>query len=205
MVDPLRDRFDLLFQTQSVLIAEPEFGRHFAQAHDFFGQRHAAFAALHPDFGEDHVHAEGPALFLHQGQFGLGVVREAVDGHDGGQAVDLRDVLHVLQQVGQTLFQGGQIFVLQLRLRQAAVHLERAHRGDDHDRGGGQARHAALDVQEFLRAQVRAEAGLGHHVVAGLQGHAGRGDGVAAVRDVGERAAVHERGRVLQRLHQIGF
>ena len=51
-------------------------------------------------------------------------------------------------------------------LRHAAVVLERADRGH-HDHGVGlQAGQAALDVQELLRAQVGAEAGLGDGVVA---------------------------------------
>ena len=70
---------------------------------------------------------------------------------------------------------------------------------------GLQTRHTALDVQELLRAQVGAEAGLGDGVIAQLQGHLGGGHGVAAVGDVGEGAAVDERGGVLQRLHQVGL
>ena len=83
--------------------------------------------------------------------------------------------------------------------------LEGPHRGHQHHRRGLQSRHAALDVQEFLRAQIRAEAGLGHHVVRQLQGHAGGDDRVAAVGDIGEGAAVDKGGGALQRLHQIGL
>ena len=70
---------------------------------------------------------------------------------------------------------------------------------------GFETGHAALDVQELLRAQVRAEARLGDDIVAQLQGHAGGRDGVAAVGDVGEGAAVDKGGGALQRLHQVGL
>ena len=62
---------------------------------------------------------------------------------------------------------------------------------------------AALDVEELLGAEIGAEAGLRHHVVGELQRGLGRDHRVAAVRDVGERAAVDERRVVLQRLHQV--
>ena len=63
---------------------------------------------------------------------------------------------------------------------------------------------AALDVQELLGAQVGAETGLGDDVVSQLQAQLGGDDAVAAVGNVGERAAVDDGGVVLQRLHQVG-
>ena len=83
--------------------------------------------------------------------------------------------------------------------------LERADRCHHDDGVGLQAGQAALDVQELLSAQVGAEAGLGDAVVAQRAGHLRGHDGVAAVRDVGERAAVHERRRALERLHEVGL
>ena len=111
----------------------------------------------------------------------------------------------VAQQVGQASLDGVQVLCRELGLGHAAVVLEGAHRCNQHHRVGAQACHAALDVQELLRAQVRTEAGLGHHVVSQLQGRSRGLDGVAAVGDVGEGAAVHEGGVVLQRLHQVGL
>ena len=109
------------------------------------------------------------------------------------------------QQVGQAGLERLEVLVRELRLGHAAVVLEGAHGGDEHHRGRHDARGAALDVEELLGAQVRAEAGLGDHVVG--QAHRGGGGhhGVAAVRDVGERAAVHEGGVVLERLHEVGL
>ena len=82
------------------------------------------------------------------------------------------------------------------------MHLERADGGDDDHRIRREARLAALDVEEFLGTQVGAEAGFGHRVFAQAQAVRGH-HGVAAVRDVGERAAVHEGRVAFQRLHQV--
>jgi hypothetical protein len=85
------------------------------------------------------------------------------------------------------------------------MHLERAHGGDDHRGGRREAGLAALDVEELLRAEIGAEAGLGHHIVGELQRRARRDHRVAAMGDVGERAAMDEGRIALQRLHQVGL
>ena len=72
------------------------------------------------------------------------------------------------------------------------------------DAVGRQPGLAALDVEELLAAEVGAEAGFRHHVVGELERGRGRQHRVAAVRDVGERAAVDEGRRAFQRLHQVG-
>ena len=95
--------------------------------------------------------------------------------------------------------------MIEVSLRHAAVVLQSAHRSHDDHRGGLEACHAALDIEELLRAQIGGKARFRYGVVAQLQRHARRGDGVAAVGDVRERAAVDERRRALQRLHQVRF
>ena len=107
-------------------------------------------------------------------------------------------------QVGAAGFQIFQIGHAQLLFGAAAVMFQCAHGGHDHHRRGRDARHAALDVQEFLGAQVRAEARLGDHIVRQLHAQLGGDDAVAAVGDVGEGAAVDQRGGVFQRLDQVG-
>ena len=82
--------------------------------------------------------------------------------------------------------------------------LERAHRGHDNHSIGRKPGKPALDVEELLRAKICAEAGLGDGVVAEFHRGAGGHDGVAAVRDIGERPSVHESGRALERLHEVG-
>ena len=93
--------------------------------------------------------------------------------------------------------------VLQIVLGDAAVHLQCADRRDDDDGRRCEAGLAALDVEEFLGAEVGAEAGFGHHVIGELQRRFRRQHRVAAVRDVGERPAVDEGRVVLERLHEV--
>jgi hypothetical protein len=57
-------------------------------------------------------------------------------------------------------------------LRSATVHLERTHRGDDHNHIRDQPRGAALDVEELLHPDVGAETGLSYDVVRQLEGDA---------------------------------
>ena len=82
------------------------------------------------------------------------------------------------------------------------------HRPDrrHHDRGiGHEARRPALDVEEALGAHVGAEPGLGDQELPGVDpdqvGHHRR----VAVGDVAEGPGVDQRGRVLERLQQVGL
>ena len=84
-----------------------------------------------------------------------------------------------------------------------AVHFQRTDGGDDNGRLGLEAGKAALDVEELLGAEIGAEPGLGQHDVAEREAELRRDDGVAAVRDVAERTAVHQRGPALECLHQV--
>ena len=109
------------------------------------------------------------------------------------------------QQVGQALLQSLQIFLAGLGLGHAAVVLQGPDCGNQDHAVGLQAGHAALDVQELLRAQVGAEAGLGDGVVGQPHGNLGGGDGVAAVGDVGEGAAMYKSRGMFQGLNQVGL
>jgi hypothetical protein len=91
--------------------------------------------------------------------------------------------------------------------RAAAVHLQRANGGHQHRAVGLQPAVAALDVAEFFEAHVGAESGLGEHVAIGsnqLERDLIGDNRRIAVRDIGERSGVNERGRALDGLHQIG-
>ena len=91
----------------------------------------------------------------------------------------------------------------QVRERHVAMRLRRAHRCHEHRRARDDPSDPADDVTEFLEAQVAGEAGLGDDVVGELQGGFRRDHRVAAVRDVGEGAAVDEGGVVFERLHEV--
>ena len=62
---------------------------------------------------------------------------------------------------------------------------------------------AAFDVEEFLGAEIGAEAGLGDHIVGELERGLGGDHRIAAMRDIGERTAMDEGRVVLERLHQV--
>jgi hypothetical protein len=109
----------------------------------------------------------------------------------------------VTLEVRHAGFQRLEVFLLQVVLLDAAVHLERADGRNDHGAVRLQPGLAHLDVEELLAAEVGAEAGFRHHVVGELERRLRGHHGIAAMRDVGERTAVHERRRAFQRLHQV--
>ena len=103
----------------------------------------------------------------------------------------------MLQKVRKTLLQCLDIRRIELSLVDAAVVLQRAH-GCDHDRTiRAQTRHAALDVNELLCAEIGTESRLRDRVVVQAECQSGREHGVAAVRNVCERSTVNEGRRVL--------
>ena len=72
---------------------------------------------------------------------------------------------------------------------------------------GARPLYAAFDVEEFLHADVGAEAGFGEHVSVGahqLERDLVGDDGRISVSDIGERSGMHERGSAFERLHQVG-
>ena len=134
--------------------------------------------------------------------FGIRVGDEVVDG-DRDRHAELLHVLDVAAKVGAALLERFDVFLLEVFLGHATVHLEGADGGDDHRGGRLQARLAALDVEELLGPEVGTEARFRHHEIGKLEGRLCRHDRVAAVGDVGEGAAVHEGRIVFQRLHQV--
>ena len=130
-------------------------------------------------------------------------MHEVIDRDDARQPVMIAYVVDVALEVRDALFESSEILDLQLLDLGTAVELQRTHGGHYHDHVRPQAGLAALDVDEFFGAEIRAESGFGNHIVSELQRGSRRDHRVAAVRDVGERAAVDQRRIVLQRLHQV--
>ena len=108
-------------------------------------------------------------------------------------------------RLAQPFLHGIDVFLAEIFLLDAAVHLHGAHGRDDDGSRRLQTGLAAFDVEELFGAEVGAEAGFGHHIVGELQRGRGGDHRIAAMRDVGERAAMHEGRIVLQRLHEIGL
>ncbi len=108
------------------------------------------------------------------------------------------------REIGEPSPNGFEVLRTKRVLGDATVHLQRPDGGDDDGSGGCEAGLAAFDVEELFRAQIGAEAGLCNDVVGELEGRSRRHHRVAAMRDVGERAAMHEGRVILQRLHEVG-
>ena len=106
-------------------------------------------------------------------------------------------------QVVAALLDGVGVLGPGIVLAAAAVHLQGANGGDDDGGAGVQPGQAAFDVEELPGPQVGPEPGLGDHVIGQFQSRLGGDDGIAAVSDIGERAAVNEGGVVFQGLHQV--
>ena len=202
-VDLPRDGARLVPQRHVVGIERLEIARlRLDGLHHGLGELGRARAALRPMIGQHAFDAERGAKPPEQRDLGLGVAREAVDRDHHRHAVFLH-VLDMALEIGETLLQAPQILLLEIVLGHAAMHLERADGGDDHHASGLEPRLAAFDVEEFLGAEIGAEAGLGHHIVGELERGLGGDHRVAAMRDIGERTAMDEGRVVLERLHQI--
>ena len=151
---------------------------------------------------QDRLLAHRGDIILHRLDLGVGVGIEMVDG-DHRRHAELPDVLDVAAEIGAALLHRLDVLLAEVFLLDAAVHLHRAHGGDD-DRGSRlQPGLAAFDVEEFFGAEIGAETGFGDDIVGELQRGRGGDDRVAAMRDVGEGAAMHEGRVVLQRLHEV--
>ena len=123
-------------------------------------KRLAALAALGEHLGESHAHAALCTVRADESDLLLGIGRERINGHNHRHA----ELLHVVQvrvQIADAAFERGQVGRVQLGLGYAAVVFKRAHGRYEDDAVGREASLAALDVHEFFRAKVRAEAGLG--------------------------------------------
>ena len=135
---------------------------------------------------------------------GLGVGAEAVDRHDRRHA----ELAHVARRGGRG-WPGRVCSAFRSSLPSSSLAtppciLSARTVATITAAAGRQPGLAALDVEELLGAEIGAEAGLGDHVVAELERRARRHHRVAAMGDVGERAAMDEGGIALQRLHQVG-
>ena len=163
-----------------------------------------AFAALRKAVADREAAAEFGDARADHFDFFVRVGVEVVERDDDVRA-EILEVLNVGVEVDEALLQGFDVGLADFGERHAAVPLEGLGRGDEHHRGGGEARGAALDVEELFGAEVRAEARFRDGVVAELERGARGDDRVAAVGDVRKGAPVHEGGVPFDRLHEVGL
>ncbi len=209
-VDPRRERLDLLAERCLLRIQEPERRRLVRR----FDERLRQLLAPGPTVGEQgadvrSVRAGGSRDLPDQLELCFRIGGEPVDRHHHRHAVQ-SDVLDLLDEVARTGAHRVQVLLAErLRQRLASddvepprMHLQRPHRRDQQRRVRPESRDATLDVEELLRTHVGAEARLGDDEIGAAQRDLVGDDRGVAVRDVRERAGVHERRRALEGLHQ---
>ena len=140
--------------------------------------------------------------FSNRVQFTLGVGGETVY-RDRHRHAELFQVTDMSTEIVAAPDDGLDVFTGELILGHAAMHFQRSRGRHQHHRVGTQARFAALDIEKFLGAEIGSKTGFGDDVVGQLERGFGGDHRVAAVRDIGERAAVDEGGVIFQRLHQV--
>ena len=116
---------------------------------------------------------------------------------------ELLEVLNVYAEVHDALFERFYVLLSEVGLCNAAVVLQCTDSRYKHGAIRLQTSVTALDVKEFLSAEVRAEASLGDGVISELHSKLCRSHGVAAVRDVRERTAVDKRRVALESLYKV--
>ena len=183
-VDLRGDGLNLIRQRRVQLVGVLHLGAVVQDGQHGLGQRLAALAALGKDLAQGAGHTGLAADVINNIHLLRSVGGEGIDGNADRQTKALQ-VLNVAGQVYAARAHGLGVGLAQIGLGHAAVGLERAHRGHQHNGGGVQPGIAALDVKELLRAQIRAEAGLGHNVVGQLEAQPGGNGTVAAVGNVG--------------------
>ena len=144
-------------------------------------------------------------MFRDTGNLRVRIGRKTVDCHHARKMIDFADVCHMAEQIRQSARERLEILRAERIFGKTTVHLQGAHRRHEDDCIRHEPRHAALDIQKFFRSEVGTEARLGHGIVGVVHRTLRRDDRIAAVRDIGERTAVHECRGALQRLYKVGF
>ncbi|MPN34629.1 hypothetical protein SDC9_182123 [bioreactor metagenome] len=116
-------------------------------------------------------------------------------------------MLHVFDmflQICEACFDRFNIFAaVEVFHQYAPVHLQRAHGRYDHDCIRALAQLRNFDVHELLSTQVSSETSFRDDVISQFQGRFGCQDAVAAMRNVGERSAMHKCRSMVERLDQV--
>ncbi len=87
----------------------------------------------------------------------------------------------------------------------APVQFKRSHCGHHNYSRGLQSTGTALDIQEFFRPEIRAEACFGHGIISQLQSRPGGDHRIAPVSDIGKRPSVDEHRCPLRVWTKLGF
>ena len=125
-----------------------------------------------------------------------------IDG-DRNRHTKLAKVTDMTFKIFAAVAQGLNVFSTEICFGNAALHLQRFDRSNQHNGVWRQSCLTALDIEKLLGTKVRAEASFCYHVVRQLHRSLGRDHGVAAVRNIGKRTAVHKGRVVFHCLYEI--
>ena len=132
----------------------------------------------------------------------VSIVSEAVECHHDCLSKALH-VAHMLVEVGKTLLESFDVWLLDLIYLNATVHLKAVASSHYYCELWAKASFAAFDVEELLCTEVSTEACFCHNIVSKAQSHLGCKDSVAAVSNVGEWATMNDCRGVLSSLHEV--
>ena len=127
-IDLPGNRFDLFFYRALCIICKFHVAFCVTQAYYFFCQFFAAGAAFCPYLGKRYVYAQLLAFFTDQTDLCFRVSRETVDCYYCRKLKDLRNIFYMFQKIRDSLFQGLQIFFLQVCLCYSAIIFQRFDR-----------------------------------------------------------------------------
>ena len=132
------------------------------------------------------------------------IAGKTVEGNHNGLP-EIAQVTDVFVKIAEAFLQSFHVRLLDTVETDTTVHLQSLCSGDDNGQLGLQTAFAAFDIIELLRSQVRTEAGFGHYVIAEGHSHFGSENGVAAMRYICERTAMHKSGCSFGGLYQVGM
>ena len=124
------------------------------------------------------------------------------DNHRHAKALQVFDVA---SQVRATGFHRVHILNTKIRLRNSTVHFHRANRRHQHHSRRREPGFAALNIEEFLCAQVSTKSGLRHHVITKLQSGCCGDHRITAVGNIGKWTAMNKGRVIFQSLYQVGL
>ena len=195
---------DLLLYRLIVIVSEVERSRWMLinGLHNELCQLHCTLAT----FGEGTVDSESAAHLLavlaQYLDFLIGISSKLIEGDDYCLTEAL-EILHVLVEVPIASFHTSNVWLLDVFLSYATMHLQCLESNDENSKVWLQTSLAALDVVELLCAEISTESCLSDGIVAIFESCCCSHHRVTAMSDVGERTAVNESRSSLCGLNQV--
>ena len=169
------DSVDLILDSSLKLIAEGEIVLFFAKLNNFVCQLNRAVSAVCPNSRENRLNTELGALVDYELDLRVGISRELIYSNDTRKLINILDVGNVAEEVRNTCFKRGKIFLAKGCLGKSAMHLKRADGCNHNNSVGLKTGITALDIKELLCSEVCAKARLGNAEMQGVGAPLGKG------------------------------